>query len=143
MEKRIFLATIGLITSIAIISAVFFSGQNECDAQSENCNISNKDSQINEMSGKIANGQALLLDVRQADEFATGYAKGAILFPLDQLQNGHLPTDNKDMEIYVYCHSGSRAAIAASILQEAGFTNVQNIGSLVNWQDLGGQIVTN
>jgi len=36
----------------------------------------------------------------------------------------------KDTDIRLYCRSGSRASVAASALIKAGYTNVQNVGSV-------------
>lgn len=84
---------------------------------------------------------AQLLDVRTVEEYAKSHAKGARSFPLQKLQAGKMPSANKDMGIYLYCHSGARALTAAQKLKQAGFTNVNNLKSLSNWQRNGGKVV--
>ena len=65
-----------------------------------------------------ADPRPVLLDVRRHDEFDSGGVRGALHVPLHELEErlGELPAG----EIWVYCRSGFRAGIAASILQRAG-----------------------
>jgi len=60
----------------------------------------------------------VLLDVRRHDEFDSGAVRGALHVPLHELEDrmDELPAG----EIWVYCRSGFRAGIAASLLQRAG-----------------------
>ena len=60
----------------------------------------------------------VLLDVRRHDEFDSGAVRDALNVPLHELEQrlGELPLG----EIWVYCRSGFRAGIAASLLQRAG-----------------------
>ncbi len=83
---------------------------------------------------------AILLDVRTAREFNSGHAKGAKNVSLQTLQAGALPTKDTTKTVYVYCHSGARASSASSILKQAGFQSVVNIGSLGKWRKLGGAV---
>ncbi len=93
------------------------------------------------MMQAVSSGEVALLDVRTNEEWATGYAKGAIHFDLAKLQAGELPDIAKDKSIYVYCAAGARAEKARVILEEAGYTNVINIGGLSNWREAGGEVV--
>jgi phage shock protein E len=69
----------------------------------------------------------LIIDVREAFEFASGHVSGAINIPLGQLQNSNRLADtSKDSNIVVYCRTGSRSAVAQNILQQQGFNNVVN-----------------
>ena len=63
-------------------------------------------------------GDPVLLDVRRHDEFDSGAVRGALHVPLHELEDRipELPAG----EIWVYCRSGFRAGIAASLLQRAG-----------------------
>ncbi len=93
------------------------------------------------MMQAVSSGEVALLDVRTDNEWATGYAKGAMHFDLARLQAGELPGIAKDKPIYVYCAAGARAEKARVILESAGYTNVINIGGLGDWQDAGGEVV--
>ncbi len=79
----------------------------------------------------ISNG-ALLVDVRNPDEFRSGHVKGSINIPLDQITQKINQFKNKN-KIVVFCRSGSRSQMALSILHTNGITNVINGGG---WQDV-------
>ena len=82
-----------------------------------------------------AHADAVLLDVREEEEYITGHAVGALLLPVDQL------TDETAMDlipslqtpVLVYCRSGYRSAIAAHRLNEMGYETIYDIGGLVGW----------
>lgn len=86
---------------------------------------------------------ALLLDVREAEEFAAIHAPHAALLPLSELS-----TRLKEIEAYknkpiaVMCRSGRRSARAAALLQEAGFTQVSNVeGGIQAWEQAGLEVI--
>jgi rhodanese-related sulfurtransferase len=60
----------------------------------------------------------VLLDVRRLDEWQEGHLAGAVHIPFWELEGriGEVPAG----EVWVYCHSGLRASISASILDRAG-----------------------
>jgi rhodanese-related sulfurtransferase len=87
---------------------------------------------------EVASGKAVLIDVRRDDEWAAGHAKNAVHFAVERIQAGELPDVAKDAKVYLYCHSGRRAGLALPILQQAGFSNVTNLGALQSWIDAGG-----
>lgn len=64
--------------------------------------------------------EAILLDVRDDDEFAEGHAEGAINIPLPQLRDrlSELPTSKK---LHVYCGVGQRAYYAVRLLLQNGY----------------------
>lgn len=94
---------------------------------------------VNKISEEIESGIALLVDVRSNDEWELSHAKGAMLFPLDRIGHGEVPTEDTGKKIYVYCASGSRSGMAAQILRQKGF-NVENIGGLGGWKAAGGSV---
>jgi len=73
-----------------------------------------------------ANPAAVVIDTRQILEWEAGHVKGATFMPfyevLDRL--GELP---RDVDVYVYCGSGYRAAAVASVMQSAGFDNIVHV----------------
>lgn len=86
-----------------------------------------------------ANSAPLVLDVRKPDEYAAGHVPGAINVPHTELE-GRLSElgPDKTEEMVVYCESGRRAAIAADILQQAGFTNIHHLtGDMKAWRQQG------
>ncbi|MDD5057089.1 MAG: rhodanese-like domain-containing protein [Sideroxydans sp.] len=86
---------------------------------------------------------ALLIDVREPDEFAAGHAPNAKLIPLGQLSSRLQEIASyKDKPIVVMCRSGRRSAIAVAQLQEAGFKQVSNVkGGIQAWQNDGLEVV--
>jgi len=82
---------------------------------------------------------AQLIDVRTPEEYNAGFIQGAINVPLASIQSGQLPTATKDKKIYLYCHSGNRAGQAKIILEQAGYTNVTNLGGMDDVVALGGK----
>ena len=75
----------------------------------------------------ISNG-AFLVDVRTAQEFASGSVKGAVNIPLDRVNNELDKFKNKQ-NIIVFCRSGARSGQAKTILEQKGFTNIVNGGA--------------
>ncbi len=72
---------------------------------------------------------ALLYDVRETDEYASGHIPGSFNMPLSTLTEAKLPAD-KNVPLYVHCLSGARSSKAVKYLQMQGYTNVKNIGGI-------------
>lgn len=68
----------------------------------------------------LRDGSVTLLDVRTAEEFATGNINGFVNIPVDELRERAEELD-KDKPVYVICQSGLRSYIAARILAGRGF----------------------
>ncbi len=82
-----------------------------------------------DVKGRIEAGESLnLLDVRQPEEHEE-FNIGGILLPLSQIQFMQTEEiDNlRDAEIICYCKSGNRSMMAATFLEQMGFTNVKNL----------------
>ena len=82
---------------------------------------------------------ALLIDVREADDFAKSHAQGAI-----HLSKGVLELKIEETvpdvasPIICYCGGGSRSALAAENLQKMGYTNVSSMaGGFRDWKNTG------
>jgi len=69
---------------------------------------------------------SVILDVREAHEFAAGAIPGAVSIPLPELQS-RLAELDCNASIAVHCRGGYRSAIACSLLQSAGFEHVLNV----------------
>ena len=67
-----------------------------------------------------------LIDIRRTPELLEGTLPGSIHIPLDEIQS-RLHEIPKDRPVTVYCAGGYRSAVAASILQREGFTDVTDI----------------
>ena len=82
--------------------------------------------------------KAVLLDVRREEEFASGYIAGAINIPLQEIEDITDVVVGKNTLLYVYCRSGVRSAQAVNALRYMGYTNVVDIGGILQYK---GEIV--
>ena len=73
---------------------------------------------------------AVLLDVRTPQEYSEGHIPESINVPLQTIDKVTSITENKDTALYVYCYSGVRSRQATAMLQNMGYSNVQNIGGI-------------
>ena len=76
----------------------------------------------------------LVLDVRKPAEHEAGHIEGSVNIPLNHLRErvGEIPRDRKLM---VHCAGGYRSAIAASILRQEGFSNLEElVGGIGSWE---------
>ncbi len=88
----------------------------------------------------IANAD-LLLDVREADEYAAGHIPGALAISRGMLEfalSNKPEFANPDLNIVVYCKTSGRAALAACALLDMGYRHVQSIaGGYDAWREAG------
>lgn len=79
---------------------------------------------------------AVLLDVREDDEWAAGHAPGAVHIPLAQVPSrlDELPPDD---DVYVICRSGGRSAQAAAWLNRNGYDATNVAGGMGAWLEAG------
>lgn len=89
-----------------------------------------------ELAERIArSSEVLLLDVREADEYARARIEGSTLIPLDELgERLSEIADWRDREFVVHCHHGGRSEQACKLLRAAGFSRVSNLdGGIEAW----------
>ena len=94
-----------------------------------------------EADARIKAGTAVLIDVREPDEWADGVAEPALLCSLSDLRGGRAQWKavleaNRDKELILYCASGARSGIAAGMLRKEGF-NAVNAGGFGDWRSAG------
>jgi len=77
-----------------------------------------------------------LIDVRTPEEFASGHINGAVNIPVQELAQ-RMGEIQKDQPVVLYCRSGNRSAQAATILDQAGYTGVYDLGGVIAWQQAG------
>ena len=81
-----------------------------------------------DLNAELESGSdALLVDVRTADEYAEGFIEGAVNVPLNELTQHLDLLPSLDQNIVVYCGSGHRSAIAMTSLNLLGYTNVRSM----------------
>ena len=75
-----------------------------------------------------------LVDVRQPEEYENGHIPGALLLPdTDLREQAETALPDKNAAIVVYCRSGARSAMAARMLREMGYTDVRDLGGIIDW----------
>ena len=86
-------------------------------------------------------GPAVLLDVREPQEWQAGHAPQADHIPLGQLESrlGELP---RDRQIVTVCRSGRRSALAAQQLAAHGNQAVNLTGGMAAWAAAGLPVIT-
>lgn len=86
----------------------------------------------------VERGEAILLDVREADEISTGMAEGAVWLPTSKIDANDpealefIASLDKNRTVIVYCGSGRRAAKFIIKLAEYGI-KAENMGGFSNW----------
>jgi rhodanese-related sulfurtransferase len=87
----------------------------------------------------------VLLDVREADEYAAGHLSGAVHISRGMLEfklSGTPALQPRDLRIVLYCKTSGRGALSAVALQEMGYLNVQSIaGGYDAWAADGKPVV--
>jgi rhodanese-related sulfurtransferase len=94
---------------------------------------------VSELADRLAGG-ALVVDVRQLDEYVSGHVPGAVLVPLDEVPErfGELPTDT---EVLVVCRTGGRSLVASEFLLANGVQAVNIAGGTLAWIESGREVV--
>ena len=80
--------------------------------------------------------KAVVIDICEASEFATGHVGGAKNVPLNQLED-KLPSvvKNKGLPVILVCQSGARSSRALAIAKKLGYDKAQSLsGGLTAWR---------
>jgi molybdopterin/thiamine biosynthesis adenylyltransferase/rhodanese-related sulfurtransferase len=88
---------------------------------------------------QVSNG-AVVVDVREAEEWSTGHIPGARHVPKSYLESrieGAAP--DRSQHVILYCQSGNRSAWAArTLIEDLGYENVESMtGGITLWKDRG------
>ncbi|MFB9377113.1 rhodanese-like domain-containing protein [Kineococcus gynurae] len=83
---------------------------------------------------------AVLLDVREDEEWEAGHAEGALHIPMGEIPQrlSELP----EGELHVVCRAGGRSMRVAQWLQQNGYDVVNVDGGMGAWADAGRPLVT-
>lgn len=83
----------------------------------------------------------VLLDVREAEEFTAGHIPGAVHASRGMLEfklSSAPQLSNRDLKFVLYCKTSGRAALAAAVMKDMGYLNVQSIaGGFDAWAAAG------
>ena len=89
----------------------------------------------------------ILIDVREPEEFASGYINGHTVLTIPRGKLEFMAIDKiakqygQEAKIVTYCLKGPRGSLAALQLQKLGFTNVSNLeGGILGWLAEGNTI---
>jgi rhodanese-related sulfurtransferase len=116
MRLRDSLAILTLVLSLVALSA----RAAEIDDQGHTTDA------LETVQQKLADEEAVLVDVREKAEWDKGHLKGAIFLPLGRLAKQHDEATlakqlDKKKIVYTHCASGQRSKLAADILRDAGY----------------------
>ena len=79
--------------------------------------------------------EVIILDVREQDEYDSGYIPGAVLLPVGTIDDTTAAQviPEKDSTVLVYCRSGNRSKTASAALADLGYTNIYEFGGINTW----------
>ena len=78
---------------------------------------------------------AILLDVRTEEEYSETHIEGSTNLPLQKIEMATSIISDKNKPLFVYCRSGVRSAKAVAILKKMGYTNVNDIGGILDYRE--------
>jgi rhodanese-related sulfurtransferase len=103
---------------------------------------------VAEAAALVGRDDVLVVDVRDMPELqSTGKISGAmhvsrgmLEFRADPDSPYHDKAFSRDKTVLLYCASGGRSALAAKSLQDLGYRDVRNLGSIKDWIASGGAV---
>lgn len=102
---------------------------NACSSSDENAVHTIDAAQAKEM---LDHETVIVVDVRTKAEYEEGHLPAAQNLSLDEIDKA-ASLYEKDTTLIVYCRSGARSAQAAQSLKEAGFTDIYDMGGIIDW----------
>lgn len=99
---------------------------------------------LDDLKAGLAEGSILLVDVREADEYAAGHIAGAVFNPLSRFDPSALPVPGAGQKVVIYCRSGRRSITAMEQARLAGRldANTHFGGGILGWLNAGEPVVT-
>ena len=91
-----------------------------------------KSKAVNDLAAEVEAKTLNLIDVREADEFASGHLPGAINLPLSDFLERYGELD-KDKSYHIICQSGARSAQACAFLAGEGYDVINVAGGTSAW----------
>ncbi len=86
---------------------------------------------------RLDEGSTILIDVREAHEYAREHIEGARLVPLSRFQAEDF-SELRDKTAVFHCHSGGRTGSNARLLTSKGFRDAYHLsGGIVAWKAAG------
>ena len=96
---------------------------------------------VDEARARLDGDGAVVLDVREPEEWNAGHVEGAASIPMGELsaRQGDIP---EGAHLVVVCRSGGRSARAVQALVAAGYDASNLVGGLEAWVQAGNPLVT-
>ena len=97
-------------------------------------------SQLPAVDAAAVPAEAIVLDVRENDEWAAGHAEGAVHIPMGEVvaRIGEVPEGGR---VHVVCRVGGRSAQVAQYLIAQGVDAVNVTGGMLDWEAAGRPVV--
>jgi len=96
-----------------------------------------------EEAKELVEGGAVLLDVREDDEWSAGHPPAAIHLPMGRVMNEHAGVLPRDNRVVAVCRTGGRSQRVAVALRQAGYDVVNLAGGVRAWVEAGHDLVAN
>ena len=86
-------------------------------------------------AAELVEAGALILDLREGADYAKGHIPGSVHVPLNMVSQATVAqyAPEKNAPVIVCCYVGGRSEGFAQILERLGYTEVYDLGSIVNW----------
>lgn len=111
---------------LALVSTVAFTTSAQTAAPSVS---------LDDARDALQKSSAIVFDIREPGEHATGVAKGVRLLPMSQLSKriNEVPKSN-DQPVLLICNTQNRSARVAEQLRAAGYSNISYVnGGMSQW----------
>lgn len=92
-------------------------------------------------AAEMVHAGAVIIDVREEDEWSAGHAPGAQLIPVGQMA-ARPDRVAKDRPAVVVCRTGGRSNAAAQLLSSLGINAVNLAGGMRAWEEAGLPVIT-
>jgi rhodanese-related sulfurtransferase len=101
------------------------------------------DISLEDLKSGLADGSIILVDVREADEYAAGHIEGALFVPLSKFDPTLIPKPAENQKVVVYCRSGKRSVNAMEQARLFGRREIDTHfgGGILGWQKAGETVV--
>ncbi len=92
-----------------------------------------------DLKAGLNDGAILLVDVREAEEYAAGHIAGALFNPLSAFDPASLPTPGAGQKVVIYCRSGRRSVTAMEKALASGRAEADThySGGILGWAGAG------
>ncbi len=90
---------------------------------------------LDDLQKGLADGSIILVDVREAEEYAAGHIKGALFNPLSKFDPAKLPVAPAGKKVVIYCRSGRRSVTAMEQARLMGRRDIDTHfgGGILGW----------